>query len=183
MRKLRTANFKVYLGPGSEYEKIINASEKAASKVEELIYRRLCYLPSLSILCSDYMKMKKAAERAFKKTASSGNAKNDAKKDYQRALRVIEDTFGQQLEYYADGVIRNQVESAGEVKKGIKNRVYHDRLPKPSWMDGLINDIKDVKMELDKTGINSKSVSKHVNAGVEKTERIKKQLEKYSHSW
>lgn len=179
MRKLRIANFKAYLGPGSEYEKIIKASEKAASNVQELIDHRLYSFDSLKILCSRYMNMKTAAERVLRKNDNG----LEAKKDCQRALRVIGDTFGQQLEYYAGDVVRSRIEYAGGLKKEMKNRTYSGRLPKPSWVDGIIDDIKGIKIELDKAGINSKSVSKHVNAGVEKTERIKKQLEDYHQRW
>ncbi len=183
MRQIRIANFGAYLGPGPDYGKIIKAGEDAASKVEELTYRRLCSLDSLSILCSRYAKIKKAAERAFKKAVSAGNANNGAEKDYQRALRVIKDTFGQQLGYYAGEVVRDCVEAAADVKRSIKNGVYHGNLPEPKWIDGLIDDIKGVRAELDKAGINSGSVSKHVDSGVKKTEGIKKALEEYHRNW
>lgn len=180
MRKVHVNFPRAYLEPSAEYAKIVRASEKAASNVQKLIDSGLYSFASFKILCSDYRSMKKAAEKMFKKIATGGEYDAKAKKEYQRALRVIGDALDGQLAYYASGVVRNRADEVEKIGRDMKKGIYAGHLPSSGYVNRLMDDINGVREELEKAGISSRGVSKSVDSNVKKAEKIREQLERYT---
>ncbi len=180
MRQVNITFSGAHMEPSAEYSKIVRASEKAASNIHYMVESRMCSPTSFKVLCSNYEKIKDAAERVFKKSVSKGVDNAKATKEYQRALWAINDALNEPLALYASEVVEKRGYEVEKIGKDMKKGVYAGHLPGSGYVSKLIGDIKGVGEELDKSGISSRSASSSVASNIKKAEKIREQLERYS---
>ncbi len=180
MRQVNITFSGAHMEPSAEYSKIVKASEKVASNVHYMIENRMCSPTSFKVLCSKYKKIKDAAEKVFKKSVSKGVDNAKATKEYQRALWAIGDALNEPLALYASVVVEERGYEVEKINKDMKKGVYAGHLPSSDHVSGMIEEIKGVGEELDKSGITSRSASSSVSSNIKRAEKIREQLERYT---